>query len=239
MCARTARRATRLSNCCRLAGRDSRDAVARRILARPGGNPLQVVELIRSVGERPTLEADALATVVPASVRAITVEQLLAPAHWARWRYALRRCRMIRSGSPAWPNSPRRWRSSVLILWRARSMTRWNLLPTCSRSRIGARCAVRGTGSGITATGLGKTALASDFVPIGGGWVPHPAWSGPFRARRSIQLRARMAAGVRVFHRAGGIWTIEFGSASCSSATACRICHIASTPELRSLLLTS
>jgi hypothetical protein len=57
--------------------RGARAAVAGRVLARTGGNPLLVVELIRSLGARPTLAAEALVSAVPASVRAFTDERLL------------------------------------------------------------------------------------------------------------------------------------------------------------------
>jgi hypothetical protein len=54
----------------------SRVAVAGRILARTGGNPLLVSELIRSFGMRPADDARALASGVPASVTAITTARL-------------------------------------------------------------------------------------------------------------------------------------------------------------------
>ncbi len=56
-------------------GQSPPDVLTERVLARTGGNPLLVVELIRSVGERP--DNTAFAAAVPASVRAITAERLV------------------------------------------------------------------------------------------------------------------------------------------------------------------
>jgi hypothetical protein len=53
------------------------DELAERILVRTSGNALLVSELIRTLGERPTLAGGALGAHVPASVRAIIAERLV------------------------------------------------------------------------------------------------------------------------------------------------------------------
>ncbi len=58
-----------------MTGQSPPDVLTERVLARTGGNPLLVVELIRSFGERP--DNTAFAAAVPASVRAMTAERLV------------------------------------------------------------------------------------------------------------------------------------------------------------------
>jgi hypothetical protein len=59
-----------------VAGSPRSDVRTRRVLARTGGNPLLVTELVRLLAERPLLEMNALCAGVPATVRAITAERI-------------------------------------------------------------------------------------------------------------------------------------------------------------------